>query len=189
MKKMKKICVVLIALLFNSGLTFAQDMITKKSSEDIKAKILEVTTTELKYKLFNNLTGPTFSILKSEVLMVRYENGSKDVFTDLQTSGSNDMISRGSDDAIANYKGANSGAGWTATTTILTSPILGLIPAILCSSSEPNDNNLNIMNKDLMKNNDYNKAYREQALKTKKRKVWRNYGIGSAIWLVLILVL
>jgi hypothetical protein len=185
---MKKISALLIALLLNSGLIFAQDMITKKSSEDIKAKILEVTTTEIKYKKFEDQTGPTFSILKSDVLMVRYENGSKDVFAGVQ-SGTSDMVEKGTQDAINNYKGQNSGAGWTATTSILTSPVLGLIPAILCSSSEPDASNLNVADRELMKNDAYNRAYREQAHKTKKRKVWRNYGIGSAIWLGLILIL
>lgn len=185
---MKKISTLLVALLFNLGLMSAQDMITKKTSEDIKAKILEVTTTEIKYKKFENQTGPTFSILKSDVLMVRYENGSKDVFTNVQ-SGSSDMVEKATQDAINNYKGQNSGAGWTATTSILTSPVLGLIPAVLCSSAEPDVSNLNVSDKELMKNDAYNKAYREQAHKIKKRKVWKNFGIGSGAWLLLIILL
>jgi hypothetical protein len=53
-----------------------------KTSEDIRAKVLEVTTSEIKYKKFDNTNGPTYTILKSEVTMVRYENGTKDIFTE-----------------------------------------------------------------------------------------------------------
>ena len=78
---MKKIVSAITLMLF--GLTaMAQDIITTKDGDDIQAKILEVTTTELKYKKYTNLNGPTFTISKSDVLIVRYENGEKEVFKD-----------------------------------------------------------------------------------------------------------
>jgi hypothetical protein len=40
---------------------------------------MEITTNEIKYKKFDNLEGPTISILKSEVFMIKYQNGTKDV--------------------------------------------------------------------------------------------------------------
>ena len=80
---MKKIIIVL-SLLLCSSIGFAQDVLTKKNGEDILAKVLEVTTTEIKYKKSDNPNGPTFTILKSEVLLIRYENGTKDVFNEPQ---------------------------------------------------------------------------------------------------------
>ena len=53
----------------------AQDIITKKNGEKIIGKVLEISLTELKYKNFNNLEGPVNSILKSEVIFIKYENG------------------------------------------------------------------------------------------------------------------
>lgn len=169
-------------------------MITKKTSEDIKAKVIEVTVNEIKYKKFDNLNGPLFTLLKSDVLMIRYENGSKDIFNEIQNTVtanvlSTDMSIKGKQDAITNYKGKSSGAGWTAATSVLTGPVLGLIPAIACSSTEPSDENLNYKDRELMKNNDYNQAYTKQAHKTKKKKIWTNFGIGSGAWLLLILLL
>ena len=79
---MKKIITCFFATLFVANSLFSQDILTKKTGDDIKAKVLEVTTTEVKYKKFDNLNGPVFSILKSELLLIRYENGSKDVFND-----------------------------------------------------------------------------------------------------------
>lgn len=169
----------------------AQDIITKKNSDDINAKILEVTSTEIKFKRFEDLNGPTFTLLKSEVLMVRYENGTKDIFNDKTFTASSDdeMRTKGKQDAKIYYKGAKSGAGWTAATTVLTSPLFGLIPAVICASTEPSDDNLNYKDSELMKNHAYNEAYTKQALKIKRRKIWTNYGIGSGVWILLIALL
>lgn len=83
---MKKI-LLLLATLFGSLLVSqAQDLITTKKGEDIQAKILEVSSKEVKYKRFNNLEGPTFTLNKSDIVMVRYENGDKDIFEEDNTS-------------------------------------------------------------------------------------------------------
>lgn len=75
--------ILFIAILMMLGLAAsAQDVITTKDGSDIQAKILEVTQTEVKYKRYNNLDGPTFTISKNDVLIVRYENGEKEVFKD-----------------------------------------------------------------------------------------------------------
>ena len=58
----------------------AQDFITTRNGEDIEAKVLEVSSKEVKYKRFNNLDGPTFIIDIKDIVMVRYENGDKDIF-------------------------------------------------------------------------------------------------------------
>lgn len=77
---------LLAFFLFASYSVFAQDIITKKDGTDIQAKILEVTTSEVKYKKFSNLEGPVFTILKSDILIVRYENGENEVFSESRKS-------------------------------------------------------------------------------------------------------
>lgn len=62
----------------------AQDLITKKDGTDIQAKILEVTSTEVKFKKYSNLEGPTFTLPKSDILIVRYENGENEIFNEDQ---------------------------------------------------------------------------------------------------------
>jgi hypothetical protein len=59
-----------------------QDLILKKNGEEIKAKVSEVLDKEIKYRKADNLTGPVYSILKTEVFMIKYENGTKDVFNE-----------------------------------------------------------------------------------------------------------
>jgi hypothetical protein len=191
---MKKVFSTTVLAVFSFFLCFSQDVITKKTGEDIQAKILEVGQTDIKYKKTDNLEGPSFTITKSEVLMVRYSNGTKDIFGQEKTSTSDakitsdDMCDEGKQDSKVNYKGKNSGAGWTCATTILFSPLIGLIPAVACSSSEPNDSNLNYKDSKSMKNNTYNQCYTEQAHKTKKRKIWRNFGIGAGVWLIIVIL-
>lgn len=63
----------------------AQDNIIKRNGEEIKAKILEITPTMIKYKRFDYLDGPTISVLKSDILMIRYKNGSKEIFSEPQS--------------------------------------------------------------------------------------------------------
>jgi hypothetical protein len=190
---MKKIFLIAVSFVSILSVCNAQDIITKKSGEDIKAKILEVNQTEVKYKRFDNSNGPTFTILKSELLMVRYENGTKDIFKEVEEkvekkSTSTDLISKAKQDAKINYKGQNSGAGWTTATSIVLSPLFGLIPAIACSTSEPNESNLNYKEAELMKDNQYNQTFREEAHKIKKRKIWKNFAIGSAVWIAVVLL-
>jgi hypothetical protein len=62
--------------------SFAQDLITLKNGTDIKSKVIEINLSEIKYKKFDNLNGPLFSIAKEDVLIIRYENGTKDIFGD-----------------------------------------------------------------------------------------------------------
>ena len=175
----------------------AQDIIVKTNAEEIKSKVLEVTQTEIKYKKFENLTGPTYSISKSETFMIKYENGIKDVFTIVKekeaiqttnTNASEDMNNQGKMDAQKYYKGKNCGAGGTLATALVISPLFGLIPALACSSTEPNDHNLNYPSSIAMKNTEYRNAYKNEAHDIKKKKIWKNFGIGSGIWLLAVLL-
>lgn len=97
----RRIFIISILVLFTTTI-FSQDIITKKTGEEISAKITDVTHTEIKYKKSDNSEGPSFSILKSEVLMIKYANGTKEIFkeeiqpqvntNDTQLSNSNQEI-------------------------------------------------------------------------------------------------
>jgi hypothetical protein len=186
-------------LLFLMKLSPAQDVITNKNGDEIKAKVIEVGQTEIKYKKFTNLTGPIFTVSKSDVFMIKYENGEKEVFNSetkknnvtptVTLSNEDEMYMKGKEDALVNYKGKNSGDLPTLAITLLTSPLIGLIPAAIITSNEPSNENLNYPSSQLMKNNSYNKGYTEQATKIKKKKVWSAFGIGSAVWLFVALII
>ena len=76
---MKKIIIVILISFFSNS-SKAQDTLTMRTGENVIVKVIEVGTSEVKYKKLDNLNGPDFSILKSELSMIQYENGSKEVF-------------------------------------------------------------------------------------------------------------
>ncbi len=57
------------------------DSIILKNGEEIKAKVTEIASDEIKYKKCDNLNGPTYTIKKSEVFMIKYSNGTEDIIT------------------------------------------------------------------------------------------------------------
>jgi hypothetical protein len=77
---MKKVLFVFVLLAVAVSAMKAQDVITLKNGDEIKTKVLEVSTNEVKYKKFGSESGPTYTILKSEIFMIKYENGEKDMF-------------------------------------------------------------------------------------------------------------
>lgn len=83
-KYMKKIT-LFIAFMFTIA-TYAQDIIITKKSERIDAKITEVGTTEIKYKLKDNTEGQELSIKKAEVSSIIYSNGNIDTFNESATT-------------------------------------------------------------------------------------------------------
>jgi hypothetical protein len=73
---------LLFGILLLAGATFtlqAQDVIIKENGEEIQAKVIEVGTNEIKYKKFGNESGPTYTISKSELFLIKYANGTKEV--------------------------------------------------------------------------------------------------------------
>ena len=80
MRTMKRLIFIAAALLGSAIVSRAQDIITTRSGEDIQAKVEEVSPLMIKYKRFSNLDGPTYSISTAQVVMIRYENGEKDIF-------------------------------------------------------------------------------------------------------------
>ena len=58
----------------------AQDIILTQTGDIIKAKVTEVTPTEVKYKRTDNINGPVYSAAKKDIQKIVYENGVIDVF-------------------------------------------------------------------------------------------------------------
>ncbi|MBC7447518.1 MAG: hypothetical protein H7330_05610 [Hymenobacteraceae bacterium] len=56
------------------------DIIVKRNGDDIAAQIVEVTPDVIKYRRVDNPQGPLFTLYRAEVFMIRYANGTKDVF-------------------------------------------------------------------------------------------------------------
>ncbi len=59
--------------------SFSQDILYTTSGSKLKAKVVEVNTTDVKYKDFSNIDGPTYVIAKTDVVLIGYANGSTDI--------------------------------------------------------------------------------------------------------------
>ena len=202
-KYMKKIFSGILTFLLCGTAAFAQDIITTRSGEDIKAKIAEIGLNDIKYKRWESPDGPLVVIAKNKVLLIRYEDGTKDIFeakeepstseegtgTGISGLASKDLYRQGSTDAIRYYQGYKSASVGTLIGSLLGGPLLGLIPAIACSATTPSYRNLDFPSEELMKKRDYLQGFAKQARHIKSNKVWINYGVGAAISVLLTLLL
>ena len=188
--------------------TYAQDIIFLKNGEEIKSKVKEVKSQEITYLKFENLNGPTYNLLKSDILMIKYENGQKDIFSNDKAAANDAFIEttsfeiaplgkksaiydydKGVADAQIYYTGQNSGKTGVLLTSLLLNGLFGIIPAVGCSVTAPKLQNLSVPNLQVYQNNpEYARGYNAQAKKTKAKKVWKNWAIGTAISTIFILV-
>lgn len=63
-----------------SSTNYAQDIIVKMNGDEIDAKVIEVGRKEIRYKIFENESDTIDTAAKSDIFMIKYENGTKDVF-------------------------------------------------------------------------------------------------------------
>ena len=79
----KAILAVLFLLAGGIYSLFAQDIITLLNGNEIKAKVIEISSTEIRYKNYDNLDGPTIVLGKAEIFAIAYENGTREVINAL----------------------------------------------------------------------------------------------------------
>ncbi|MCL2436064.1 MAG: hypothetical protein FWD09_08035 [Lentimicrobiaceae bacterium] len=83
---MKKIVLALL-FVFITSFAFAQDVIITKEGNKIESKVLEINEFDIKYKSFENLDGPVYTMKKTEIATIMYEGGQVDVFNlDMNTA-------------------------------------------------------------------------------------------------------
>lgn len=78
---MKQLLLFIVCCLYGISAA-AQDIILKRNAEQIEAVVKEITDTDVKYRKFTHTEGVTYSIRRSEVFSITYENGTKDLFAD-----------------------------------------------------------------------------------------------------------
>lgn len=83
---MCKILFIAIGICLLNISLYAQDIIVKLDGSTIMSKVLEVNYTDIKYKKNSNLQGPIYTIKKSDIQCINYENGDKDSFASINES-------------------------------------------------------------------------------------------------------
>ena len=66
------------------------DIILCKNGDEIESKVIEIGTNEIKYKKCSYQDGPTLIIKCSDVLMIKYPNGTKDMIKSQDNNKSNE---------------------------------------------------------------------------------------------------
>jgi len=177
---------LLLIILFACSSNFikAQDTLTMRSGENVIVKIIEVGSNEVKYKKIENLNGPIFATLKSDLYLIRYENGSKDDFSNIgKVANTQELYTQGYNDALKYYKSYKV----TGNSVLLASafPMYGFMfggaTAALTSLAEPSDENLDYPDMSLMKNEYYANGYKTAAKNIKRKKILANFLTGLAI--------
>lgn len=76
------------ALFLTIGSVSAQDIIVlnNNTADEIKAKVIEVTNSEVKYKKWTYQDGPTFAIATANIFVIKYQNGEKQTFNTPQVT-------------------------------------------------------------------------------------------------------
>src|SRR5688572_27815781 len=209
---MKQALLTLIYSLLLIPFAFSQDKITTKSGDEIEAKVLEITPSEIKFTTADKAN--VLQILpKANVFMIKYENGKKDVFREEQidnttqapASDQNPYLTpnyrqnqsrfgysnyaggnlrlQGQSDARRYYRNYKTAGTLTLVSSILYPPA-GLPTAIGTSLTPPSRDNLGYPDENLFAQPEYAQAYKDQAKKIKAGKVWTNFGIGTGAFVV-----
>jgi len=60
-------------------LSYSQDVLYLSNGDKVTGKVTEINPTDVKYKDFTNLGGPTYVISNSELVLIQYSNGTTQV--------------------------------------------------------------------------------------------------------------
>ena len=83
--EMKRVISTLLFLFISIAAALADDIIVLKNGDIINAVVLEITPTEIKYKKASNPNGPIYTIDKTTVLSIKYENGEVEKFDTVES--------------------------------------------------------------------------------------------------------
>ena len=68
-----------VVILFSTT-SYSQDVIFKRNGSQVKAKIIEIGTSEIKYKIPDNPDGPVYAIDKNAINKIVYQNGREETY-------------------------------------------------------------------------------------------------------------
>lgn len=80
---MRSICIYIAVVFCLSSL--AQDTLYFTNQVRLAVLLLEINPDNVKYKRFDNKEGATYTVLKNELQLVKFKNGSKEVFNEMPT--------------------------------------------------------------------------------------------------------
>lgn len=76
MKKLISLAIMLSVCVFAN----AQDIITFTDGSEVEANVVEITRSDVKYKLYEEPDGVMYTVGKEAIIMIKYKNGRNEVF-------------------------------------------------------------------------------------------------------------
>ncbi|PKV75123.1 hypothetical protein [Pontibacter ramchanderi] len=192
---MKKFLLFMLLLGLQQAL-MAQDIIVKVSGEEIPARVQEITLQEVLYQHPDSLQGLVRRLPKTEVFMVKFANGSKEVFeqhladslgSTAEGMTAEQLYALGQQDAKQYYKG--NGAMWGSAASSMVMFPLGLAGSIAIGATAPKIKADQVSDISLLDRPEYLSGYKEQAARKKRGKALAGVGIGAGIQLGLIILI
>ena len=77
---MKKL-ILFLTVFTTTSYIFAQDKIFRKNGQMVKAKVIEIGTSDIRYKLYNEPESPIYVLEKDRINKIEYESGKVEKFT------------------------------------------------------------------------------------------------------------
>lgn len=179
---------------------YAQDVIVKVNGDELKAKVLEINLAAILYEIpdsvqvVDSVNTNVLSIARSEVFMVRFANGTKEVFQENLPTASDsvnlagtpdEMYQLGQHEARQYYTG--NGALWGSLASLTIGP-LGLIGPLIIGSTKPQAYKHPVSSQHLLQNPDFVRGYEKQAHKRKVGKTFLGTGIGATLLITAIII-
>ncbi len=183
---------LIIFLLVLSIRLQGQDTLYFKNKTTVVSQIVELNSTQLKYKRLDNLDGPLYVSEKKDIEYVVYKTGLKEVFdsspnptvanNETETKSTMSLINGNMTSAKidANRYFKTNSMPFVIGVSAGCNIVLGLIPAVIYSSTEIKPKNLKMPNPST-KSFEYKLTYEREAEKIKRKKAWRAYGIGAGV--------
>ncbi len=181
---------------------YAQDTLVLRNGREHVVKVLEINPTEVVYKRFDNLEGPTIIVLKAEVAAIVYANGTREAFDEEPPRGPADrpvvartqaepprsdqeLYQQGRMDAIQHYRGNGALFGTMAASLY---PPVGVVTGVIVGAVPPNPARFYTPTPELLQHPAYLKGYKVQAHRRKVGKAATGFCIGLGSFLLFALV-
>ena len=174
-----------------------RDVVKLKDGSVVKGAIVQTASAESIQ--LTTIDGDVLVYQLSEVLEISQEEETvadqtiameEEAIVENGTEETIDDCSKGRNDAQNNYDGKGALVGATWATTLITSPLFGMIPAFIGAYSDPAVENMNIPDqKEFDTNSEYRKCYTEEAQHIKQKKALKAFAMSTSIWAILSIVI
>jgi hypothetical protein len=188
---MKKYLLILLSCLL-AQVAMAQDVIVKINGNELKANVREITSTDIIYLSADTTDTVTYKLAKTEVFMVRFANGTKEVFTENLPSETTAktavadpayMYQKGRQDARSYYSGTGAMLG-SAASVFLAGPVV----PIIIGAIKPKAHNNHVLPYTSLQDPNYVRGYEKQAHNRKIGKAALGFGVGTGVGVLYLIM-